>query len=81
MNTWQNEYLAEYYRQRITEEVGQIRLERLALKSRAYRPRFFGRTMFSFANWMIATGKQLRKRYEVPAASCCHSPTSSFAHQ
>jgi len=80
MNNWQNEFMAEYHRQRILEEVEQIRLERLALKSRVYRPRFFERTMFSFANWMIVTGKQLRRRYEVPAVNCNHPPTGSFAH-
>ena len=80
MNNWQNEFMAEYHRQRILEEVEQIRLERLALKSRVYRPRFFERTMFNFANWMIVTGKQLRKRYEVPAVNCNNPPTGSFAH-
>jgi len=79
MNNWQHEFIGEYHRQRIAEEVEQIRLERLALKSRVYRPRFFERTMFNFANWMISTGKQLRKRYEVPAVNCSHSATGSFA--
>jgi len=92
MNNWQNEFIGEYHRQRILEEVEQIRLERLALKSRVYRPRFFERAMFSFGNWMIVTGKQLRKRYtrsticlanrvdEVPSVNCNHPPTGSFAH-
>jgi hypothetical protein len=35
--------------------------------------------MFSFADWMIATGKQLRKRYEIPAADCTPAHTESFA--
>ena len=34
MNNWQIEFMAEYHRQRIVEEVRQIRLEELALKSR-----------------------------------------------
>ena len=80
MNNWHNEFMAEYHRQEILEEVEQIRLERLALKSRVYRPRFFERTMFNFANWMISSGKQLRKRYEVPAVNCNNPPTGSFAH-
>ena len=95
MNNWQNEYMAEYERQRIWEEVEQIRLEKLALRSRAYRPGIFARTMFNFANWMISTGKQLRKRYtrstiaphalgggpvdEVPAVNCGKPATDSFA--
>ena len=78
MNDWQNEF--EYRRRRIVEEIEQLRLERLALKSRVYRPRFFERTMFNFANWMISTGKQLRKRYEVSAANSNNPPKSSFAH-
>jgi hypothetical protein len=79
MNNWQHEFLAEYDRRRIVEEIEQIRLERLALKSRLYRPRLFERTMFKFANWMISTGKQMRKRYEVPAVNCGNSSTGSFA--
>ncbi len=65
---WPNEFMAACYRQRTLQEVEQIRLERLALKSRIYRPRFFERTMFNVANWMISTGKQLREHYEVPGA-------------
>jgi hypothetical protein len=79
MNNWQNEFMPEYHRQRITEEIETIRLERLALKSRPYRPGVFERTMFNFANWMISTGKQLRKRYEVPTVSCNHPASESFA--
>lgn len=79
MNNWQNEFMAEYDRQRILQEAKHIRLEKLALKSRVYRPGMFERTMFNFANWMISTGKQLRKRYEVPAANCNKPATGSFA--
>lgn len=80
MNNWHNEFMAEYHRRVILEEAEQIRLERIALKSHVYRPRFYARTMFSFANWMISTGKQLRKRYEVPAVDCSKTHTKSFAH-
>ncbi len=65
MNNWPDELMAECYRQRILEEVEQIRLERLALKTHLYHPSIFGRTMLNFGNWMISTGKQLRERYEV----------------
>jgi hypothetical protein len=78
MNNWHNEFMAEYHRQDILKDVERIRLEELAVKSRVYRPGFFARTMFSFANWMISTGKQLRKRYEVPCVDC-PTPTGSFA--
>jgi len=35
--------------------------------------------MFRFANWMIAAGKQLRERYEVPSVDCSQTPSGSFA--
>lgn len=80
MNYFQDELTAEYNRQKIQNELKQIRLEQFALKSRPYKPGRFGRTMFNFANWMIATGKQLRKRYEVPVANCNKSHFKGFAH-
>lgn len=80
MNTWNYEKTAEYNRQRILNEVQQIHLEKIALQSRVYHPGLFAKTMFNFANWMISTGKQLRKRYEVPAVNCSKSPSGSFAH-
>ena len=80
MNNWQHDFMPELYRQRVLEEVEQIRLEKLALKSRIDRPRPFARTMFKFATWMISTGKQLRKRYQAPAGNCSSSRTGSFAN-
>jgi elongation factor P hydroxylase len=80
MNHWHNEFMAEYHRHRIREEIEQIRLERIALRSRVYRPGFYARTMYSFANWMISAGKQLRKRYEIPALDCSKPRTESFAN-
>ena len=80
MNHWQNEFMAEYRRQEIQQEAEQIHLEKIALQARVYRPSFFKRSMFKFANWMISTGKQLRKRYEVPAVNCSHPSTESYAH-
>ena len=79
MNYFQDEQTAEYNRQRIHTELKQIRLEQLALQSRAYKPGQFERMMFNFANWMISTGKQLRKRYEVPVVNCNPSP-KGLAH-
>ena len=80
MNIWHHDFMAEYHRQDILKEAEHIRLERIALQSRVYRPRLFARTMFNFANWMISTGKQLRKRYEIPAVDCSKTATGSFAH-
>ena len=80
MNIWHEELMAEFHRQELLKEAEHIRLERIAVQSRAYRPRFFARTMFGLANWMISTGKQLRKRYEIPAVESNQTPTGSFAH-
>lgn len=79
MNIWQNDFMTESHRREIIEQMEGIRLERSALRSRVYRPRLYERTMFNFANWMISTGKQLRKRYEIPAVNCNNMPTGSFA--
>jgi len=80
MNFYQDENTAKYNRQRIVDEFEQMRLEKLARKSRPYRPDIFERSMFNFANWMISTGKQLRRRYEIPAVNCNKTPTGNFAH-
>ncbi len=79
MNNWQNEFMAEYRRQEILKEAQQIHLEKLALRSYVHRPRLFERTMFNFANWMIFTGKQLRKRYEIPTVHCSDPRPGSLA--
>ena len=79
MNLWHNEYLGELHRQDILSEAKHIQTERLTHISRIYRPGLFERTMFNFANWMISTGKQLRKRYEIPAVNCNSTPTRSLA--
>jgi hypothetical protein len=80
MNNWPNESISDYHRERIMADIEQIRLERLARKSQVYRPGLFAKTMIKFATWMITTGKQLRKRYEVPAVNSSNPPTESFAH-
>ena len=79
MNSWPNESMAECHRRRILEEVKQIHLERRALKSRVYRPRAFGRVMFNFGNWMISTGKLLRKRYEIPKKGTVYEEMREFS--
>ncbi len=79
MNNWHNEFMSEYHRQNILDDANQIRLEKIMLKSRVHRPGLFARTMFNFANWMISTGRQLRKRYEIPPVDCSKAPSGSFA--
>jgi len=78
MNNWHTEYMAEYRRQQILEDVEHIRLENSTRSVHPYRPSLFTRTMYNLANWMIHTGKELRKRYEIPAVNC--NKTGSFAH-
>ena len=79
MNNCHNEYMAEYHHRDLLKQSEQIKLANLAAKSRVYRPNLFTRAMFNFANWMITTGKQLRKRYEIPTVKCNNSPKGSFA--
>lgn len=79
MNTFLDEQTAEYNRQRILDEVKQIQLEKLALGSQIHRPGIFERTTFRLANWMISTGKHLRRRYEIPQVNCNHTPTGNLA--
>ena len=79
MNYFLDEKTAEYNRQRILDEVKQIRLEKLALGSQVYRPGLFERTMFRLANWMISAGKHLRQRYEIPQVNCSHTTSSNLA--
>jgi hypothetical protein len=79
MNNWNNEYMAEYHRQDLIREAEQVRREKLGHNSRVYRPSLFTRVMFNFGNWMVVKGKQLRKRYEVPSATCNNATSGSFA--
>jgi hypothetical protein len=79
MNNWNDVYMAEYHRQDLIREAEQIRLEKLGMSSRVYHPNLFTRTMFKVGNWMIAKGRQIRQRYEIPAAACNNTPTESLA--
>ena len=80
MNHWQIEIMAEYRRKDIQAQMKHVRLEEeVALYAHPYHPGWFGRGMFSFANWMIATGGRLRHRYEIPAVDCGQISKHSFA--
>ena len=82
MTHWQNEHLNEHlvenHRRDLLAEAKQSRLANKAISENRHHPSLFERTMFTFANWMISTGKGLRKRYETPSVNAQH-PTSSFA--
>jgi hypothetical protein len=79
MNHWHLEAMAEFHRKGIEREMNHIRLEELARNAHLHPSGWFSRSMFGFANWMIVTGKQLRRRYEVPAPDCRAVSTKSFA--
>ncbi len=80
MNNWHNERMAEYNRKKILETAEEIHLENLARAAHDYQPGRFRRMMFNFANWMIHTGNQLRRRYEIPMTNCKHTTSERFAH-
>lgn len=79
MNHWLNEKMAEFHREDILIDSERIRLIQLATHSQADHPGLFTRTMYIFANWMINTGNELRRRYEVPPVECNHKPSNSYA--
>jgi len=79
MNYYQDELTAKYNRNKVREDFNQIHIETYIAQSRVRKPSLYTRTMHSFSSWMISTGKELHERYELPAAHCHHSPTSSFA--
>lgn len=79
MNTFDYENTAAYNRQRAKEIITEIRHEKHLLQSQVYHLGLFERTMLHVANWMIAAGKQLRQRYEMPGA-CAKLSTEHPAH-
>lgn len=79
MNHWHMENLAELRRQEIETELRQIHLAERMPVGNPYRAGMFSRLMFNLANWMIDTGRHLRRRYESPAGPHTHQPTGSFA--
>lgn len=70
------EYLVELHRREILNEMERAHVDEF----RPYRPGLFAHAMFDLANWMILTGKQLRRRYEIPVTTCGQSAHGSFAH-
>lgn len=79
MNYHQDELTAKYNRERVREVFDQIHLEKAANRSNVNSPSLFTRTMHNFSIWMISTGKEMHERYELPAAHCHQSTSSSFA--
>lgn len=78
MNHWHIEAMAELERKAIERELHQIRrAEQVTV--RIQHPGWFARRMFGFANWMILTGKELRRRYEVPVSGCSQVGENALA--
>jgi hypothetical protein len=78
MNHWHLEVLAEQRRKEIRQEAAHMHLERVAASRLRRRRVWLGRSMLSLADWMIATGRELRCRYDT-AADCRHDLGSSLA--
>lgn len=80
MNYWHTKAIAERHEEEIAEEMEQIRLEEEALAARRGRQErrsgWVDRRMFSLGNWMVATGQNLRSRYEMPD-DCSDCPALS----
>ena len=70
MNHWHMEMMAELHRRELEHEMEGIYIVEQVLARRAHRPGWFAVRMYSLANWMIATGKNMRRRYEAPASGC-----------
>ncbi len=79
MSNWPTEYTVEYHRRAINEEVEQIRLEKLAIQGKPYRPGRFQRLMRGLGAWLVEIGEDLQCRYQSPAADCVRSSTQSYA--
>lgn len=75
MNYYQDELTASHNRERVREVFNQIHLEQKTVKISIHRTSLFTRTMHSFADWMISTGKELHERYETTSKT----PSNSFA--
>jgi hypothetical protein len=74
------EFIVELHRKEILNGAKLGRPEEAVLAATPYRPGWFAHSMYDLANWMIATGKQLRRRYEVPSTSRNQPARGSFAH-
>jgi hypothetical protein len=80
MNYHQDELTAQYNRQRVREDANLIRLENRAAHAKADHASLFTMTMHHISIWMISTGKNLHKRYDLPVTHSHRSPSGSFAH-
>jgi hypothetical protein len=79
MNHWHTEFIAEYHRQELIDEMKQIQLEELALQGKPYRPGRFQRIMQGLGAWLVAVGEDLMCRYQAPAADCAQPSQRSYA--
>ena len=77
-----NDRLYEQYRQ-ISEDdhqrmIEEARIVRLIRESRVDQPGIFERTMFKLANWMISSGRQLQRRYDVSSVKYVERNLATF---
>ena len=79
MNPLLEEYTLEEHRKDLARELEEIRLQKLALDNKAYRPSLFTHTMQRLGQWLIVRGEKMVKRYEAPSNST-KSSKRKFAH-
>ena len=80
MNHWHLDALAEATRKEVLRELDIIRREEPPARANIRPARWYANTMYGLGVWMIDTGKQLRRRYEVPAVGCSRLPSPTVTH-
>ncbi len=75
MNYFDYEKAAEYNRERIAEEIDQVRLEESVME----QPHGADKWMVRFADWLIAEGVKLHRHFQFHAARHTHFPKSHVA--
>jgi hypothetical protein len=79
MNPLMEDYSLEEHRKDLARELEEIRLQKLTLDNKAYRPSLFTHTMQRLGQWLIVRGEKMVKRYEAPSNST-KSSKRKFAH-
>ena len=70
MNYTNIEVSAQLHRERLMEQMKEIRLEQQALKGRANLSDLFGQSMYRLSSWMMRAGDALNMRYEKFCLDC-----------
>ena len=79
MNYTHLEIMAELNRQRIHDEIADIRIQEEATLHDSNRVDLFSSALFRLANWMVAAGTTLRQRYEKACLECPQPGSGNLA--